>query len=38
VKRLAWTAAGGRDALEMERASNRSAWSGSMQREGAAHG
>ncbi len=38
VKRIAWTAAGGLEALELERAGNRGAWSGSMQREGAASG
>jgi enoyl-CoA hydratase len=38
VKRIAWTAAGAREALELERAGNRAAWSGSMARTGAAHG
>ena len=38
VKRIAWTAAGAREALEQERAGNRAAWTGSMARSGAGHG
>ena len=34
VKRIAWTASGALAALELERAGNRDAWSGSMRREG----
>jgi enoyl-CoA hydratase/carnithine racemase len=37
VKRVAWGAARVLDALASERAGNRAAWSGSMQRAGAAH-
>jgi enoyl-CoA hydratase/carnithine racemase len=32
VKRVAWSAAGGRDALRLERDGNRESWSGSMER------
>ena len=38
VKRIAWTAAGGLEALELERDGNVGAWAGSMPREGAASG
>jgi enoyl-CoA hydratase len=38
VKHVAWGTARALDALESERAGNRAAWSGSMQRAGAAHG
>jgi enoyl-CoA hydratase/carnithine racemase len=38
VKRVAWEAGGGRDALDSERAGNRASWSGSMAGLRGAHG
>ena len=38
VKRVVWSSARALEALEVERAGNRAAWSGSMQRAGATHG